>query len=68
MAWSVCTDPNKLAALRAGAHESLRIVLFSLIDRGLLKASGTDVAAEQQAKGMVRRPVELAVVSCFSNP
>ena len=64
----VCTDPYKLAALRAGVCETLRIVLFSLIDRGLLKASGTQVAAEPQAKDMVRRPVEQAVVAFFSRP
>jgi uncharacterized protein (TIGR04222 family) len=64
----VCTDPYKLAALRAGACEALRIVLFSLIDRGLLKASGTKVEAEHQAKEMVRRPVERAVVVFFSVP
>jgi uncharacterized protein (TIGR04222 family) len=43
----------------------LRIVVFSLIDRGLLKALGTEVAAEGQAKEIVRRPVEQAVVSFF---
>jgi uncharacterized protein (TIGR04222 family) len=64
----VCTDPYKLAALRAGASEALRIVLFSLIDRGLLKASGTKVEAEQHAKQMVRRPVEQSVVAFFSVP
>ena len=64
----VCTDPYKLAALRAGAHEVLRIVLISLIDRGLLRASGTEVTAERQAREMVRRPVEQAVVAFFSGP
>ncbi|MEI6209841.1 MAG: TIGR04222 domain-containing membrane protein [Desulfuromonadales bacterium] len=65
---SVCTDPYKLAALRAGACEALRIVLFSLIDRGLIKASGSKIEAERQAKKIVRRPVELAVVAFFSVP
>jgi len=64
----VCTDPYKLASLRAGANEALRIVIFSLIDRGLLKASGAEIAAEQQAKDMVRRPVEQKVVAFFSKP
>lgn len=64
----VCTDPYKLAALRAGACEALRITVFSLIDRGLLKASGSEVAAEKGAQEMVRRPVEQAVISCFSAP
>jgi uncharacterized protein (TIGR04222 family) len=64
----ICTDPYKLAALRAGACETLRIALFSLIDRGLLKSSGTEVVAEQQAKDVVRRPVEQSVVGFFSRP
>ncbi|MCM2359586.1 MAG: TIGR04222 domain-containing membrane protein [Geobacteraceae bacterium] len=64
----VCSDPYKLASLRAGANETLRIVLFSLIDRGLLKASGDQVAAEPQAREMVRRPVEQAVVDFFTRP
>lgn len=64
----VCTDPYKLAALRAGACETLRIAVFSLVDRGLLKALGTEVAAEGQAKEMVRRPIEQAVVTFFSRP
>lgn len=64
----ICSDPYKLAALRAGANETLRIVLFSLIDRGLLKASGDEVTAEPHAREMVRRPVEQAVVDFFSKP
>jgi len=64
----VCSDPYKLAYLRAGACETLRIVMFSLIDRGLLKASGTAVAAEPQAREIVRRPVEKTVVDFFAAP
>lgn len=64
----VCTDPYKLASLRAGANETLRIVIFSLIDRGLLKASGDRLAAEPNALEMVRRPVEKGVVVFFSRP
>jgi uncharacterized protein (TIGR04222 family) len=64
----VCNDPYKLAYLRAGACETLRVVLFSLIDRGLLKASGAAVAAEPYAREMVRRPVEQTVVAFFTKP
>jgi uncharacterized protein (TIGR04222 family) len=65
-----CTDPYKLAALRGGTTETMKIVFFSLFDRGLLKVnvSGTTVAAEPQAKQMVDHPVEWAVVSYFQMP
>jgi uncharacterized protein (TIGR04222 family) len=63
-----CTDPYELAALRGGTEETMKIVLFSLIDRGLLKASGTTVVAEPKAKQMVDHAVEWAVVSYFQTP
>jgi uncharacterized protein (TIGR04222 family) len=62
------TDPYKIAYLRAGTPEALRVVLFSLIDRGLLKAYGDQVKAEAGAKSMVKRPIEQAVVTFFSKP
>jgi len=61
------TDPYKIAYLRGGCPEALRIVLFSLIDRGLLKAYGDKVAAESSAKSVVKRPIEQAVVKYFSS-
>jgi len=64
----VCSDPYKLAALRGGAFETLRVVTVSLIDRGLLKASGDLTAAEPDALQRVRRPVEQAVVEFFAWP
>jgi uncharacterized protein (TIGR04222 family) len=63
-----CTDPYELAALRGGTIETMKVVIISLIDRGLLKASGTTVIAEPQAKEMVDQPVEWAVVSYFQSP
>lgn len=60
-----CSDPYELAALKGGVNETIRIALFSLIDRGLLKASGTTVTAEPQAMEMVSQPIERAVVSYF---
>jgi uncharacterized protein (TIGR04222 family) len=61
-------DPYKIACLRVSYLETLRVVLFSLIDRGLLKASGDRVAAETNAGGMVRRPLEKAVAAFFAKP
>ncbi|MEI7673768.1 MAG: TIGR04222 domain-containing membrane protein [Deltaproteobacteria bacterium] len=62
------TDPYKIACLRVSQLETLRVVLFSLIDRGLLKASGDRVAAETNALEMVRRPFEKAVAAFFAKP
>lgn len=61
-------DPYKIACLRASHLETIRIVLFSLIDRGLLKASGDRLAAEAPAVEMVRRPLEKAVAAFFAEP
>lgn len=61
-------DPYKIACLRVSHLETLRVVLFSLIDRGLLKASCDRVAAETNAGEMVRRPLEKAVAAFFANP
>jgi uncharacterized protein (TIGR04222 family) len=63
-----CTAPYELAALRGGTNETMKVVIISLIDRGLLKASGTTVVAEPRAKHMVDQPVEWAVVSYFQLP
>jgi uncharacterized protein (TIGR04222 family) len=48
----------------------MKIVFFSLFDRGLLqvKVSGTTVAAEPQVMQMVDHAVEWAVVSYFQTP
>ncbi|MFH0997171.1 MAG: TIGR04222 domain-containing membrane protein [Pseudomonadota bacterium] len=61
-------DPYKIACLRVNHLETLRLVLFSLIDRGLLKASGDRVAAETNAGEVVRRPLEKAIAAFFAEP
>ncbi len=75
-----CTDPYEIAALRGEANETMRIVLFSLIDRGLLKASDTTsswgpfktsftmMLADPRATEMVSQSVERAVISFFLAP
>ncbi|MHB8881158.1 MAG: TIGR04222 domain-containing membrane protein [Thermodesulfovibrionales bacterium] len=62
------TDPYKIAYLRAGLSEALRVAVFSLIDRGLLRDIGEQVAAEARAKDLVQRPIERAVVKIFDRP
>jgi uncharacterized protein (TIGR04222 family) len=62
------TDPYKIAYLRAGISEALRVAVFSLIDRGLLKATLDEVEAEPQAGNLVKRPIEKMVVEFFGSP
>ncbi len=57
-------DPYQVAYLRAGAAEAVRLVIFSLVDRGLLEEDGGRVRlARQNAAEYVRRPVEHAVLA-----
>lgn len=62
------TDPYKVAYLRAGINEALRTALFSLIDRGLVKATDVKVQAERKAKDLVKRPIEKEIVQLFEKP
>jgi hypothetical protein len=47
-------DPYLIAFLRGGKNESLRVVTMSLVDRCLLAASGTKLAATEGAWGTSR--------------
>lgn len=58
-------DPYKIAYLRAGIFEALRVAIFSLVDRGLLKATGDLIVSEAKAKNLVQRPIEKSVVKLF---
>jgi len=62
------TDPYKIAYLRAGINEALRTALFSLIDRGLLKAADVKIQAESKAKDLAKRDIEKAIVKFFEKP
>jgi uncharacterized protein (TIGR04222 family) len=64
----IFSDPYKLAFLRAGADATLRVVIFSLIDRGLIKLYGTAVVAEPNASEIVVEPIEQAVVDFIAVP
>jgi uncharacterized protein (TIGR04222 family) len=57
-------DPLSIAFLRGGAPEVLRVVTFSLVDRGLLLFDGSTVCVKSQVAGaLVRRPLEKAVLA-----
>jgi len=59
------TDPYQIAYLRAGMKEALRIVVISLIDRGLLHATRQKLVAELDAEKLTRRPIEKAALRAF---
>ncbi len=62
-------DPYKIALLRGGVEEALRVTLFSLVDRGLLvEQNGLLSRGRPDAEDFVRRPLERAVLTCFAQP
>ena len=69
MAKEIGQDPYQIAFLRGGRAESLRVAIVSLIDRGLLKASGKKlVAIDAEAAKKARRPLEKAILGRFATP
>lgn len=62
------SDPYLIASLRGGPPEALRLAVVALLDRGLLKVSGTCLQAEPGASALVRREVEKAVLERFGEP
>lgn len=64
------SDPYEISYLRGGQEEALRVATISLIDRGLLKQSGSGkaVAADAASVGKVRRPIERAILEALATP
>lgn len=60
-------DPYLVAYLRGGESEVARVVILSLLDRGLLVASGDELEAVSGAAAKVRRPLERSVLEEFSS-
>lgn len=60
------SDPYLIASLRGGVDEVLRIALFNLEDRGLLKWDGDHIVSTHPSNvALVRRPLERAVLRHF---
>lgn len=60
-------DPYQIAYLRAGADEAIKVAVVSLVDRGLLEESNGDLLARGEDAGeFARRPIEKAILKCFS--
>lgn len=57
-------DPCRIAYLRAGSDEAIRVALFSLVDRGLLEESkGSVRRAKHCIAANAHRPLEQAILS-----
>ena len=59
------TDPYLIGCLRGGVPEALRLVVVSLVDRGLLERTGTKLWAPPGAPERVVHPLERAVLERF---
>jgi uncharacterized protein (TIGR04222 family) len=61
------SDPYLIAYLRGGEAEVLRVATVSLIDRGLLVATGTSLKrAENASPESARRPIEQALLTKYA--
>lgn len=62
-------DPYRVAALRAGGAEAIRVAVFSLVDRGLLTESDGQVLTAEDKAEHGRRPIERAILKeCSGTP
>jgi uncharacterized protein (TIGR04222 family) len=60
-------DPYLIAHLRGGKNEVLRVAVISLIDRGLLIASGENLSLGKNASpDMVRTPLDQSILQTFT--
>ncbi len=61
------TDPYRIAFLRGGVPETLRVAALALLDRGLLRAAGDELVAEPEAEKSVEHPLERALLVRFAS-
>jgi uncharacterized protein (TIGR04222 family) len=62
-------EPLTIAFLRGGSREVLRVVAFSLVDRGLLLFDGQTLCARPGAASVIpRNPLEKAMLSRYAKP
>lgn len=63
-------DPYRIACLRAGEDEAIRLAAFSLIDRGLLllnETARTLHTGRADANELARRPLEKSILAAAGN-
>ena len=64
----ISQDPYRVAFLRGGRYEALHVALVSLLERGLLKASGEYLrSADPDAVNKVRHPLDKAILTRFAS-
>lgn len=69
LARDVAVDPYQTAFLRAGRREVVRLAIISLLERGLLKAKGTQLSVGRpDAAELARRPLDKAILLLCANP
>jgi len=62
-------DPYRIAYLRAGAHEAVKVATVSLIDRGLLLLNkDTLVTRDKASEAMAQRRIERELLRQYSVP
>ena len=59
-------DPYLIATLRGGEPETARVVIVSLLDRGLLIADGDQLEAAPEAAEKAARPIERTLLYAFA--
>lgn len=65
---SFAQDPYRIAYLRAGSDEAIRVAMFSLVDRGLLEESkGSVRRAKHCTAENAHRPLEQAILNCAAD-
>jgi uncharacterized protein (TIGR04222 family) len=63
LAQQLAKDPYLVAYLRGGRDELLRVAVVSLIERGLVKATGSQLElADHDAAAKVRRPLDKTIL------
>lgn len=62
-------DPYRIACLRNGDGEAIRIAIFNLLDRGLLHFNGMMLTVTREdSAGLVRRPLDAAILAACRSP
>jgi uncharacterized protein (TIGR04222 family) len=62
-------DPYRIACLREGVEETIRVAIFNLVDRGLLAWDGSFLSAtRKEGAELLRRPLDRKIVQACGGP
>src|SRR5471032_1037206 len=63
------SDPYRIACLRDGEPETIRVAMFNLLDRGLLRFDGMTLATSRDdSPAFVRRGIDGAILEACRRP